>query len=150
LRADNERHSKGGLPLLLAVILLGCGGAADAPPSIALTGFARMTSGEMAQPSEGARGVESPQRVEGVELSPDLARELKGLDQQLTAVVRVMIAADGTVMGAKILESRPEELELTQRFADEVTQGVWDWRYRPAYRNGEPVRAILDLTFTSD
>lgn len=151
MRKISERHIVKVGFLLLAAGLLSCSRSNDAPiANVELSGFARLTGSAMTQPDEGSGGVGSPQRVEGTELSPELANELRELDQQLTVVVRVLIAPDGKVMGASILESRPEDLELTQRFADEVMESVWEWRYQPATHYGEPVRAVVDLTFSSD
>ena len=77
--------------MLLAVCLLGCRGANDAPlPKTVLAGFARVAGGEMTQPTEGTRRVESPQRIEGVELSPDLAREMAGVNRSLERVASVL------------------------------------------------------------
>jgi hypothetical protein len=148
LKADKRRQYHTMFALLAVCASIACGDGDDAPrPPAELTGFARLADAVVVQPDSGSGPVEPPQRIAGVELSTDLSQDLQASDREVSVVIRLMVAADGTVMGAKIQEVRPLDLPLAQRFAEEVSQSVWGWRYRPATEDGAAVRGIVDLTF---
>jgi TonB family protein len=53
----------------------------------------------------------------------------------------VQIGADGRVKGATI------ETPLHPRYDLEVLAAAWNWRYKPAMRNGDPIPSEKLVTF---
>lgn len=80
--------------------------------------------------SEGT--VDSKPRVESREAIeyPESANGVKGY-----VVVNLLIAKDGTVEIAKVLESQPADI-----FDEVVLNGVRNWRFAPAKYKGKPVK----------
>lgn len=98
------------------------------------------------------KGGNPPKAVAGVspKLSSGLVDALAKQSNDVEAVVRVLIDSKGDAIGVRIVEYRPSDSPEAERYATEVSQSVWDWRYESAERDGSPVRAYLDLAFRYD
>jgi protein TonB len=58
---------------------------------------------------------------------------------QGTVVLRVVVGKDGTVQSVRLLSGPP-------MLASAVVDAVQKWRYKPYYRNGEPVAGETQIT----
>jgi TonB family protein len=58
---------------------------------------------------------------------------------QGTVVLRVVVGKDGTVQSVRLLSGPP-------MLASAVVDAVQEWRYKPYYRNGEPVAVETQIT----
>ncbi len=144
--------NRASLPILLAAAVLSTaciqgGGTSpsrevDLGPVDAIEGLVGASTGDRWDPPELLAGA-TP------ELPDDLERALRDVAEPVEAVVRVLIAADGSPMGVKVTEATPAGSDVARRYAEEVARQVWLWRYSPASRDGAPVRGYLDLRFRS-
>jgi protein TonB len=66
---------------------------------------------------------------------PQMARNL---GFQATLVLKVQIAKDGSVRDVRLVRGE-------RMFLESATTAVKQWRYRPAFLNGQPVESTADV-----
>jgi TonB family protein len=153
---SNEKDGKEGLmkngPLVVAAValaLLGCREASQddgprvqakqAPPEAAQVteqpATAKTEAGEPIHRVGGA--VSRPELIHRVEI--DFAR-LPGIQITGVPVLEAVISENGTVESVRMLKPTDPKLE------DLLLDAVKQWRFRPAMKDGKPVRVYYTLT----
>jgi periplasmic protein TonB len=82
-------------------------------------------------------GVTPPQKI--VDVRPVYPDEAKAQGIQGIVIVELRIDVDGSVVDARILRSIP-------LLDDAALTAARQWRFRPAWLNGEPVEVIMVAT----
>lgn len=122
-----------GLTAVLACAAGGCASSADAPPMLGEGGDVFADETLVAFDT-------APEPVETVQPEyPEIARDS---DEEGTVVVEVLIDDHGRVEEARVAES--DTIEALNQAAVVAARG---WLFKPALRDGQPVRSKIAIPF---
>ncbi|MEG0920579.1 MAG: energy transducer TonB [Comamonas sp.] len=127
---------------VLAALLAGCATTDTAKSTDAAPATATAAAPGAALPAAGCTGNacdSAPQLLTGA--SPRYPYPAGSLAQPASVRVQFVVNADGSVSDVKTLTTTSKDM------ASEVERSVRQWKYRPAMKNNQPLKVILQQQF---
>ena len=127
---------------VLAAMLAGCATQEAAKPAEPAQAKATAAAANAALPAAGCAGNAcdtAPQLLTGA--SPRYPYPAGVLPQPASVRVQFVVNADGSVSDVKTLTTTSKDM------AGEVERSVRQWKYRPAMKNNQPLKVILQQQF---
>ena len=127
---------------VLAALLAGCATTDTAKTADSAPAAAAATAPSTALPAAGCTGSacdSAPQLLTGA--SPRYPFPAGALAQPASVRVQFVVNTDGSVSDVKTLTTTSKDM------AGEVERAVKQWKYRPAMKNNQPLKVILQQQF---
>ena len=127
---------------VLAALLAGCATTDTAKTADSAPAAAAATAPSAALPAAGCTGNacdSAPQLLTGA--SPRYPYPAGALAQPASVRVQFVVNTDGSVSDVKTLTTTSKDM------ASEVERAVKQWKYRPAMKNNQPLKVILQQQF---